>query len=93
MQKWLEKFLDKKSQTSKVLFLGTEFEATRIKHVNNKFYMDYFSIFNCNIQERLDKIFEEMNFKEEIKEEKYLSKELLDQDNELEIDEEFCDEK
>lgn len=34
-----------------------------------------------------------MNFKEEIKEEKYLSKELLDQDNELEIDEEFCDEQ
>lgn len=57
-----------------MLFLGTEFEATRIN------------------DERLDKIYEEMNYREETKEEKHLAKELLEQDNELELDEEFCDE-
>jgi hypothetical protein len=42
--------------TSKILFLGTEFESTRISDVN--FYL-YF------IKERLDKIFAEMNYKVE----------------------------
>ena len=32
-KKWLEKYLEKKAMTSKILFLGTEFEATRIKDV------------------------------------------------------------
>lgn len=31
MEKWIERFLEKKSRTSKILFLGTEYEATRIK--------------------------------------------------------------
>ena len=39
--------------TSKILFLGTEFESSRIKDT------------------RLDKIFDEMNYKEEKKEELY----------------------
>lgn len=55
MEKWIEKYLDKKAMTSKILFLGTEFEASRIK------------------DERLDKIFDEMNYKEEKKEENFLS--------------------
>lgn len=31
IEKWLEKYLDQKQRTSQVLFLGTEFEKTRIK--------------------------------------------------------------
>lgn len=31
MEKWIEKILHKKAMTSKILFLGTEFESTRIK--------------------------------------------------------------
>ena len=31
IEKWLEKYLDQKQRTSQVLFLGTEFEQTRIK--------------------------------------------------------------
>ena len=34
-KKFLEKFLEKKSMTSKILFLGTEFESSRIKDVKN----------------------------------------------------------
>ncbi|KAL4491859.1 hypothetical protein ABPG72_006114 [Tetrahymena utriculariae] len=74
MEKWLEKILDKKARTSKILFLGTEFESTRIKH------------------EKLDKIFEDWNYKEEVVEQKKLSKDLLEQPDELDTNEEFVNE-
>ena len=74
-QKFLEKFLDKKCQTSKILFLGTEFESSRIK------------------DQRLDKIFEEMNYKEDTKEKVYLAPNLLQYPEELAVEEKFVDEK
>ncbi|EGR28085.1 hypothetical protein IMG5_183420 [Ichthyophthirius multifiliis] len=74
MEKWLEKILEKKAMTSQILFLGTEFEATRIK------------------DPRLDKIFEELNYHEEVIEDKYLSKQLLQFPEELEVNEEFVNE-
>jgi hypothetical protein len=32
MEQWIEKFLEKKRSTSQIMFLGTQFELTRIRH-------------------------------------------------------------
>ena len=60
IQKWIEKFLEKKAMTSRILFLGTEFEASRIK------------------EQRLDRIFAEMNYVENKKEENFLDPKLIE---------------